>query len=93
MKIEITKEWCENMAKREDSPIGAGSRGHPLRADPRLLDCSGGMQLELVWSKDESVTTLHIALRQPDGREKFHKINVTPLQLDELRAFIAANLV
>ena len=63
-----------------------------LLADPRLRDCSGGMQLELVWSKDESMVTLHIALKQPDGSEKFHKIKVTPFQLDELRAFVMDNI-
>ncbi len=62
------------------------------RADPRCRDCSGGMQLELVWSKDDSIATLYIALKQSDGSEIFHKPKLTPLQLAELREFIAANI-
>ena len=36
-KIEISKDWCETMARLEDGQeIGAGSLDHPLRAVPAV---------------------------------------------------------
>ncbi len=63
-------------------------------ADPSMCDFASGMQLELVWSKDESVVDLFITLPvigQPDVSE-VTKLKMTPLQLDELRGFIMDNI-
>lgn len=95
MKVAISKEWCEAMAKLEDGQeIGAGSSDHPLRklADPRILRTTSGMELELAWSKDESVTQLMITTGIGTDEEQFRKIRLTPLQLDELRGFIMDNI-
>lgn len=62
-------------------------------ADPTFRQTSNGLELELTWSKDESVVTLSV-WRPKLGTmpQKRAVIMLTPAQLDELREFIAGNL-
>jgi hypothetical protein len=63
-----------------------------LLADPSIREFASGMECELVWSKDETMTTLYITRRDVAGKERKHKIVLSTLELDELREFLSANL-
>ena len=62
-------------------------------ADPTFHQTASGMELELHWSKDESVVTLSVWRDKLGAMPKKRVvIMLTPTQLDELREFIADNL-
>lgn len=62
-------------------------------ADPSIWFAPSGMELELVWSDDETMATLHMHRpNEPRLHGRSESIRLTTVQLDELRQFLTDNL-
>lgn len=53
-----------------------------------LCEMPSGMQLELEWSKDETMVRLSITKHELSGRVLAKSIRLSSLELDELRAYL-----
>lgn len=62
-------------------------------ADPSIWISPSGMELELLWSDDETMATLHMHRpNTPKLHGRRESIRMTTVQLDELREFLSDNL-
>ena len=60
----------------------------PTAAQSDYTETASGMEIDLVWSEDETMVTLHIARPNLAGGHDEINMEMTGLQLDELRSFL-----
>lgn len=62
-------------------------------ASPVFRETGTGMELELVWSGDETMARLYITIpSQGHGPAKTHTMRLSSFQLNELRNFLTDNI-
>lgn len=64
----------------------------PTKQPSDYRETGTGMQMELVWSDDETMVTLYITKPRPGGGSSNATIRMSSLEADELRSFLNASI-
>ena len=96
LRTEMEAAKAPIQAIIERSPhedVSSAAANHAPPADPRFWETGTGMELELIWGKDETTAELHVSIPLCGVvRQQYHKMKLCAYQLHELRVFLDANV-